>query len=565
MDNVFLLMSKYINKILTSSFSIDNLENIVVEIPNNPQHGELSTNAALVVGKTIKKNPREVATLFLGDFRKLEFIKEVQIEGPGFINFRLKEQFWSGFLKDVLKSSKTYGLENIGNGKQINLEFVSVNPTGPLHIGHARGAIYGDAIANILSAMGYNITKEYYINDAGKQINTLIESLKIRYKNLSGANLSIPADCYPGEYLIDVASKAKEQFKADLDVVDQRELADFAVNEVMNLIKQDLADLGIRHDVFVSEYHDIIKESKIQIALEMLEEKGLIYQGILEAPKSVNEQDWEATQQTIFKSTNFGDDGDRTIIRSDGSYTYFVGDIAYHYYKLERGYNDMILLLGADHSGYVKRIKAIVSALSDNKATIDVKINQLVNLYKNGQPFKMSKRAGNFITVRDVLNEIGKDTFRFAILTKKNDTVLDIDFAALKEQNKDNPVWYVQYAHTRCQSVLKKAQELGSSNEELDYSYFPEDMNLIKMIALYPKILAAAASYHEPHRLNYYLQELANSFHQLWSGGNSNNKLRFINEQDKKLTQSRLVLVQIVANIISSGLKLLGIEPINEM
>lgn len=319
MDNVFLFISKYINKILKSSFIIDNLENIVVEIPNNAQHGELSTNAALVVSKNAKKNPKEIATILLEGFKQLEFVKEVQIKGPGFINFRLKKQFWSEFLKNALKCSKKYGLKNIGKGKKINLEFVSVNPTGPLHIGHARGAIYGDAIANILSAMGYNITKEYYINDAGKQINTLIASLKIRYKNLAGAALSIPADCYPGEYLIDIAHKAKDYFKIDLDLVDQRELADFAVNEVMNLIKQDLADLGVKHDIFVSEYHDIIKEGKIGIALEALEKEGLIYQGILEAPKSVNEQDWEVTQQTIFKSTNFGDDTDRTIIRSDGS------------------------------------------------------------------------------------------------------------------------------------------------------------------------------------------------------------------------------------------------------
>lgn len=569
MDNVFLYIDlniKKITKLLAPT--LDNVKGVIVEIPNNPEHGEFSTNAALVISKQMKKSTMEVANLFLEQLRKLDFIKEVKIVYPGFLNFNLREFYWQQFLKDVLTNLDRYGLDNIGGGSKINLEFVSVNPTGPLHIGHTRGAIYGDAIANILFAMGYDVTREYYINDAGNQINTLIESLKIRYKNLFGANLEIPEGCYPGEYLIDIAKKVSEHFSIDIELIDKRVLIDFTVNAVMNLIKKDLEDLGVKHDVFVSEYHDVVQQGKVKLALDILESKGLIYKGVLEKPKSIKNDTWEVKEQVIFRSKDFGDDTDRAIIKSDGNYTYFVGDIAYHYYKLERGYNNLILLLGADHSGYVKRISAVVSALSDGATKIDVKINQLVNLFKNGKPFKMSKRSGNFVTVRDVIDEIGKDIFRFAMLSKKNDTVLDIDFAKLKEQNKDNPVWYIQYAHTRCQSVLRKAKELAfdiSNIGNIELIYFKEDMELIKMIASYPKVLNAAAIYYEPHRVNYYLQELACSFHKLWSNGSSNNKLRFINEADRRLTLSRLVLVKIVAAIINSGLKLLGIEPINEM
>ena len=560
------LRIKEIIKILIPE--LKNIDNVLVEIPNKPEYGEFSTNAALVVGKQIKKPPMEIANLFLKQLQNLDFIKEVKIADPGFLNFNLKESFWRQFLKSVFINLDQYGLDNIGQGSKIHLEFVSVNPTGPLHIGHTRGAIYGDAIANILVAMEYNVVKEYYINDAGNQINTLIESLKIRYKNLFGANLEIPEGYYPGEYLIDIAQRIRDHFDVDIELIDKRELIDFAVNAVMDLIKKDLADLGVKHDVFVSEYHDVMQQGKVQLALDILESKGLIYKGVLDRPKSIKDGTWESKEQMLFRSKSFGDDTDRVVIKSDGSYTYFVGDIAYHYYKLERGFKDLILLLGADHGGYIKRISAVVNALSNGTAKIDVRVNQLVNLFRNGKPFKMSKRSGNFITVRDIIDEIGKDAFRFAMLSKRNDTALDIDFVKLKEQSKDNPIWYVQYAHTRCQSVFRRARALGfnlNDTRDIDFIYSAKDMELIKVIASYPKILYAAAIYHEPHRVNYYLQELANSFHQLWSSGTDDNRLRFIDETDMKFTLSRLALVKIVAGIISSGLKLLGIEPINEM
>ena len=418
-----------------------------------------------------------------------------------------------------------------------------------------------------MKKFGYDVVKEYYINDAGSQIETLVQSLIVRYRNLFGENIDIPEGCYPGEYLIDIALKLKELYP-DLSKVDKRALADFAINEIMELIKNDLRALGVIHDVFISEFHDIIEKNKVQIAIKKLEDKKLIYKGILEAPKGISDSEWEPKEQTIFKSTSFGDDADRPIIKSDGSYTYFLGDIAYHDYKLARGFDHMILLLGADHGGYVKRIKSIVKALSDGKANIEVKINQLVNLYKDGKPFKMSKRAGNFITVKDVIDEIGKDAFRFAILTKKSDTVLDIDFTKMKEQSKDNPLFYVQYAHARAKSVLRKALSLGIGsdlNVNLEGNIFEEDLSLIKSIASLPKVLLAALTYCEPHRINYYLQDLANHFHHLWSLGMEQKNLRFIFEQDVEATKARITLVVALVKAIALSLELLGIKALDEM
>jgi arginyl-tRNA synthetase len=569
MTNIFLEILKHIIDTAQRTFSIKKItENITVEIPNNRNNGDLSTNIAFVISEKLGLTPKEVASSLSNHLTKIDLVDNISVAGPGFINLKMKPEFWNEFLKRAIIDNDKYGIVNIGLGEKINLEFVSANPTGPLHLGHTRSAVFGDVIARILKAMGYEVTKEYYINDAGSQIAVLAKSVKIRYDNLFGANKEIPEGCYPGEYLIKVAEKIKNHFKSDLDNEDERKIIDFIVNEMMENIKKDLADLGVNHDVFVSEYHDIIKRDQVKNCIKILETKNLIYNGVLEAPKGQQDDDWEPEEQMIFKSKDFGDDSDRPIIKSDGTLTYFAGDIAYHQYKLARGFNNMILMLGADHIGYTKRIKAIVAALSDNKAKIEVKINQLINLYKDGKPLKMSKRSGSYVTLRDALDEIGKDTLRFTILSKKSDTPLDIDFAKLKEQNKENPVWYVQYAYTRGMSLLRKAQELGFDTdqhlEEHNY-FFPEDIELIKILASYPKILQSAASLLEPHRLNYYLQDLANSFHHLWALGNTDLKYRFIDEENKSATIARLQIVKLLTNTMRNVLGLLGITPLERM
>ena len=569
MTNIFLEILKHIIDTAQKTFSLKEItENITVEIPNNPNNGDLSTNIAFVISEKLGLSPKEVASSLSNHLTKIDLVENISVAGPGFINLKMKPEFWNKFLKRAIIDNYKYGIVNIGLGEKINLEFVSANPTGPLHLGHTRSAVCGDVIARILKAMGYEVTKEYYINDAGSQIAVLAKSVRIRYDNLFGANKEIPEGCYPGEYLIKVAEKIKNNFKNDLDDEDERKIIDFIVNEMMENIKKDLADLGVNHDVFVSEYHDIINRDQVKNCITILEAKNLTYNGVLDAPKRQQDDDWEPEEQMIFKSKNFGDDSDRPIIKSDGTLTYFAGDIAYHQYKLARGFNNMILMLGADHIGYIKRIKAIVAALSDNKAKIEVKINQLINLYKDGKPLKMSKRSGSYVTLRDALDEIGKDTLRFTILSKKSDTPLDIDFAKLKEQNKENPVWYVQYAYTRGMSLLRKAQELGfDTNQHLEEHnyFFPEDIQLIKILASYPKILQSAASLLEPHRLNYYLQDLANAFHHLWALGNTDLKYRFIDEANRSSTIARLQIVKLLTNTMSNVLGLLGITPLERM
>jgi arginyl-tRNA synthetase len=542
-----------------------------MEYPKDEQHGDLSTNAAMILTKKIGKNPREIAAEIKGKLEAHEMIEKCEIAGPGFINIYLNKKFWAMALPKVLDLGEEFGKANIGKGKRINVEFVSANPTGPMHIGHSRGAIYGDALASMLKFMGFNVTKEYYINDAGGQIETLAESVYIRYQQALGKDVSIPQGCYPGEYLIPVGEKLKDKYGDSLLNMEEEERKDIikeaAISYNMELIKEDLKLLGVNHDQFTSEKNDIIEKQKTSESFEFLRDKGLIYRGILEAPKGKQPDDWEPREQELFKATLFGDDVDRPLKKSDNSFTYFATDIAYHYDKLQRKYDALILLLGADHTGYAKRIKAAVNALSAGKVELDVKMNQLVNLLKGGEPYKMSKRAGNFVGVTDMVEEVGKDILRFVMLSRKSDTILDLDFVKVKEQTKDNPVFYVQYAHTRACSVFRKAEDIKIDGADINFSLLTDEaeIKLIKQIMLFPKALEAAAHSHEPHKVTFYLIDLANTFHSLWSKGIEDEKLRFIIPDNLELTKARLGLIKAAKNTLKIALEILGVAALEHM
>lgn len=553
------------------------IESVTVEPPRDSSHGDLSTNAAMVLAKANQMNPRELAGLILELLSELEDVESMEIAGPGFINMRLKKSVWQGIALDILREGAGYGNSTLGKGQGYNIEYVSANPTGPMHIGHARGAVYGDALALLLSKAGYDITKEYYINDAGGQIDVLAKSSFLRYREALGETITIPEGLYPGEYLKVVGESLAQNYGRDLINKKEREwlplVRSFAVDTMMTMIKRDLADLGIHHDVFTSE-KKLKDDGRIEDALEFMQKKGLLYEGILEAPKGKTPEDWEPRKQTLFKATDFGDDVDRPLKKSDGSYTYFAADIAYHMDKIERGANKMAIVLGADHGGYVKRLQAAVKALSDGKATIDVKISQLVNFMEDGQPMKMSKRAGTFTTVRDVIEEVGKDVIRFIMLTRKNDMVLDFDLKLAKEQSKDNPVFYVQYAHARAQSVIRNAHADAPDSYALYKKVTPEvmakitsedELQLIKLMASWPRVVEAAAIACEPHRIAFYLQELASSFHSLWNKGKDNSIMRFIIKDELELTAARLAMLDAMSKVIASGLFIFNIEPLREM
>ncbi|WP_039455098.1 arginine--tRNA ligase [Candidatus Jidaibacter acanthamoebae] len=570
--NIFNQFLEKLHQIITMKYGsgID-MQSISMEYPRDKTHGDLSTNAAMILTKQLKKAPKDIALEIVDELKKHPDIVKCEIAGAGFINIFLESSFWANLVGNVLESGEEYGKLNIGGGKKIGLEFVSANPTGPMHIGHSRGAIYGDALASLLEFTGFKVTREFYINDYGGQIEILGESVFIRYKEVLGENVTMPDEYYPGEYLVEVGKKLKDKFGDKLLLADEVERKDvikqFAVKAMMGLIKDDLKLLGVEHDIFTSERFDIIEKNKNEEAFELLKSKGLIYRGILEAPKGKTPDDWEPREQELFKSTEFGDDIDRALKKSNGSFTYFATDIAYHLDKIQRGFDELILLLGADHAGYIKRIKAVVSALSDGKINLDVKINQLVNLLKNGEPFKMSKRAGKFITVQDMVEEVGKDILRFVMLSRKADTVLDLDFAKAKEQSKENPVFYVQYAHTRACSVLRKAAEANIKVEQVDYSHLKDrgEINLIKQIMLFPKIIEASALAHEPHRITFYLCELANEFHSLWSRGVEDDKLRVIIADNMELTKARLALIIAAKNTLAIGLGILKISALEQM
>ncbi len=547
---------------------------VTAEPPREAAHGDIATNAGLVLAKAAGKNPREIAEKLAEGLRQLPYVTEVGIAGPGFINLRLTQDFWQCIVKDILTEGVGYGDSDMGKNLPMNVEYVSANPTGPMHIGHARGAVFGDALALLLIKAGYNVTKEYYINDAGAQVDVLAKSAFLRYREALGQDIgAIPDGLYPGEYLKGAGEALKHQYgDALLDMSEAEWLPlvrQSAIESMLALIKQDLADLGVVHDVFTSEA-GLHKRGLVDEALTFLENKGLIYKGILEAPKGKTPEDWEPREQTLFRATQFGDDVDRALKKSDGSWTYFASDIAYHLDKIRRGFNHMVLELGKDHGGYLKRMKAAVAGLSDNKAEIAIKFHDLVNFMDNGQPVKMSKRKGTFTTVRDVLDEVDKDIIRFIMLSRKNDMVLDFDFAQVKEQSKDNPVFYVQYAHARARSVLRNAGVADAAIDAIDDKALallqnPAEIDVIKTLAQWPRLVESAAATFEPHRIVYYAQEVAAAFHSLWNKGKEHDNLRFIIEGNAELTLARLALVKALSLVIKSALCVIGVDAVEEM
>jgi arginyl-tRNA synthetase len=563
-----------------------NFDRVAVELPRNPTHGDLATNAAMVLTGIVKEHSMALAErigatlssreLVTGDYCGRGF--SVTVARPGFLNIRLTPEIWHTQLRALLRIGTAYGDSLMGGRERVNVEFVSANPTGPMHVGHGRGAVVGDALAALLEKAGYQVKREYYVNDAGAQVDALARSAYLRYREVLGDPIGeIPEGLYPGEYLRDIGEglagiyvgKLRDQPEADwLPTV--REVA---VGEMLSLIKQDLDVLGVRFDSFVSE-RGIIDSGGIDHALAALEQRGLIYRGILDPPKGKNVDDWEPREQLLFRAQQFGDDVDRPLQKSDGSSTYFAADIAYHYDKFRRGFRNLIDVWGADHGGYVKRMQAAVRAVTDGAAALDVKICQLVNVFDKGVPVRMSKRAGTFITLREVLDEVGKDVFRFIMLTRRNDQELDFDFAKVSEQSKDNPVFYVQYAHARAASVMRHAAEQFPEDDlsdpalakaPLDRLSDAAELALIRQLAAWPRLVEGAAEAHEPHRIAFFLQEVAAQFHMLWNKGKDEATLRFIVGTDPILTRARLALVRGVANVIASGLAVIGVEPVEEM
>jgi arginyl-tRNA synthetase len=552
------------------------LTRVSVEPPRDPAHGDIATNAAMVLAKAAGQNPRALAQTLAERLKGEAEIIGAEVAGPGFINLRLGDAFWRGRLGDILRAGPAYGTSTTGVGKAVNVEYVSANPTGPMHVGHGRGAVFGDVLATLLEKVGHQVCREYYINDAGAQVDVLARSVHLRYREALGeAIAAIPEGYYPGDYLKETGSRlAKRDGTRWRDRPESEWLVpvrDFAVEDMMALIRTDLAALGIEHSVFASE-RNLVEAGAIEKAVHALEADGLVYEGVLDPPKGKLPEDWEPRPQTLFRSTKFGDDVDRPLKKSDGSWTYFAADIAYHFDKHRRGFPEMIDVWGADHGGYVKRMQAAVKALTHGASALDVKLCQLVNLFDRGQPVRMSKRAGTFITLREVVDEVGKDAFRFMMLTRRNDQALDFDFAKVKEQSKDNPVFYVQYAHARAASVLRHGRDaLGAEVMEslaeslLERLTGVEELGLIKHLAGWPRLVESAAEAHEPHRIAFYLQDLSALLHMLWNKGKDDATLRFIVSDDQELTRARLALVQGIKHVIASGLTIFGVQPIEEM
>ena len=553
------------------------LSRISVEPPRDPSHGDMATNAAMVLGKFSELPPRDLAGKIADLLSKDVDIASVDIAGPGFINLSLSPSVWQGQIAHVLKAGKAYGNSVIGAEKKINVEYVSANPTGPMHVGHARGAVVGDALARLLERANYQVTREYYINDAGSQIDTLARSALLRMREALGEDIGdIPEGLYPGDYLVSVGQALAEKYGANLleeSEADQiAAVKPMALPMMMEMIKDDLDALGVRHDVFLSEQslHD---SGAVDKSLIRLDEMGLIYEGVLEPPKGKTPPpDWEPSPQTLFKSSQFGDDSDRALKKSDGSWTYFAPDIACHLDKFERGYTQMIDVWGADHAGYIKRMKSAVTAVTAGAGDLDVKICQMVKLMRNGEPVKMSKRAGQFITLREVVDEVGKDVVRFMMLTRKNDAPLEFDFVKVQEQSRDNPVFYVQYAHARICSVIRNAGEMFGAihdddltDSDMSLIVDPAEISLLKTISAFPRVLESAAVNHEPHRIAFYLQDLASSFHSLWNLGMERPDLKFIIEEQKNVTIARVSMIRSCAFVIASGLDILGVRPEEEM
>ena len=546
-----------------------------VEIPKEKSFGEMSSNLALVLGKFEGQNPRLVAEILAEEIRKSDKIINVEIAGPGFLNFEINNSLWFEVIISCLEEGSKFGAINSGEGKKANVEYVSANPTGPLHVGHMRGAVIGDVLANILEFIGYEVTREYYINDGGAQIKSLAHSVYLRYLECHGEEVSFSEGLYPGDYLKAVGKKVKEEYGSSLIGSSHQEwlepISQIAVQEMLKIIKDDLKALGIRMDNFFSE-KSLYDKGIIEETLSFLESKNLVYKGVLPPPKGKPKENWEEREQLLFKSTDFGDDVDRALRKADGEWTYFAPDLSYHFDKLSRGYDIIIDIFGADHAGYVKRMKSAVTALSDGKILLEVKLCQLVKLFKNGIPYKMSKREGNFVLLSDVVDEVGSEIARFVMLMRKNDAPLDFDFDKALEQSKDNPVFYVQYAHARANSILLKAKEVGLGGdlnnitlEKFSDLSKKEEKNLFMMIAMWPRIIEMSASNREPHRIAFYLYDLAACFHALQHMGKVNPEFRFINKENLDISQARLCLVRATQIVLSIGLLLLGIKPAKRM
>ena len=540
---------------------------VVFELPRDATHGDLATNAAMILAKPAQKSPRDLAAVFASAFAKIDGVTAVDIAGPGFINLRVSPILWARQIDDIIKAGNQYGRSQIGAGARVNVEFVSANPTGPLHAAHARGAVIGDALAGLMAFCGWEVTREYYINDAGGQVDVLARSAYLRYREALGQDIGdIPSGLYPGDYLKDVGNAlAKQVGDRYLDRPEAEWLDDlrqFAIQSIMDVIRQDLIALGIHMDVFSSE-RSLVESGAVQHAIDQLQAAGHLYTGVLAPPKGKEPEDWEPREQLLFKASEFGDDTDRPLQKSDGSWTYFAADVAYHLNKLERTKGQLINIFGADHGGYVKRMNAAVAALSGQDDMLDIKLCQLVNLLDKGKPVKMSKRAGTFVTVRDVIDAVGADVIRFIMLTRRNDQTLDFDFAKVTEQSRDNPVFYVQYAHARACSVLRQ----GEAPDQADLALLTADaeLALLKQLASWPKLVESAAQAHEPHRIAFYLVDLASQFHSLWTAGRENPSLRFIIEGDQAVTDARLMLVKATSLVIRTGLNMLSITALDEM
>jgi arginyl-tRNA synthetase len=547
---------------------------ITAEPPRDPAHGDIATNAAMVLAKAAAKKPRDIAEPLLARLKANPDVVDGAVAGPGFINLKITDAFWRERLRECLTEGIAYGDSPVGAGAKVNVEYVSANPTGPLHVAHARGAVVGDALANLLAKAGYAVTKEYYINDAGAQVDKLGQSTYLRYREALGDHIErIPEGLYPGEYLKEIgAAIARRDGARWIDKPEADwlpEMRAFAISALMAEIKADLETLGVHIDVYSSE-RALVDSGAVDRAFQELARQDLIYQGRLEPPKGKTPDDWEDREQTLFRATKFGDEVDRPLKKSDGSWTYFANDIAYHHDKYRRGFADMIDIWGADHGGYVKRMKAAVRAITEGKGELDVKLCQLVRVMKNGELVRMSKRAGSFVTLRDLLDEVGPDVVRFTMLTRKNDASFDFDLVKATEQSRDNPVWYVQYAHARTRSAMRQAAAAGIATDglaaaPLDRLSDPGELALVRLIAQWPRQVEAAASAHEPHRIAFYLYDLAAAFHAHWTRGREEPGLRFVVEGEDELSRARLALVQGIGFVIGSGLKVFGVTPVEEM
>ncbi|MBB3591468.1 arginyl-tRNA synthetase [Rhizobium sp. BK529] len=552
---------------------------IAVEPPRDASHGDVATNAAMVLAKPLGTNPRALAEIIIAKLQEDVDVAEVSVAGPGFINIRLSVGYWQRLLGSMIQSGTNYGRSGLGQGRKVNVEYVSANPTGPMHVGHCRGAVVGDALANLLAFAGYDVVKEYYINDAGSQIDVLARSVFLRYREALGEKIGeIPSGLYPGDYLVPVGESLASEYGVRLHNMSEEQwmpiVKDRAIEMMMAMIREDLDALNVHHDVFFSERTlHANGAAAIRTAINDLTFKGYVYKGTLPPPKGQLPEDWEDREQTLFRSTEVGDDIDRALIKSDGSYTYFAADVAYFKNKFDRRFDEMIYVLGADHGGYVKRLEAVARAVSDGKAKLTVLLCQLVKLYRDGEPVKMSKRSGDFVTLRDVVEEVGRDSVRFMMLYRKNSEPLDFDFAKVTEQSKDNPVFYVQYAHARCMSVFRQAREafpdLVSTPEILAQSVAgitdSAELQLIAKAAEFPRIVESAAQSQEPHRIAFYLYDLASAFHAHWNKGKDQTELRFVNDKNRESSIARLGLVYAVASVLKSGLAITGTAAPDEM